>query len=510
VNSETGATVGTVDVSHTTNTNAGTYASDYWFFTGTANYNDIGHTTITDSIAKANATVVVAPYNVIYNGHERTATVTSITGVNSETGATVGTVNLANTAHTYAGTYSADTWSFTGTANYNDIAATTISDIINKADAMVVVTPYTSATVTYDGFPHTASVTSITGVNGETGATVGSVDVSHTSHTNAGTYAADYWFFIGGGNYNNIGNTTISDSIAKATPVVTWANPADITYGTALSGTQLNATFTWTVGGSPVSVTGTATYTPAAGSVLSAAAGQNLHVDFAPSDTTNYNIASGNATINVSKATPNVTWANPADIVYGTALSGTQLNATFTWIVNGSQVTVNGTATYTPAAATVLLPGASQNLKVDLAPTDTTNYNPATKTVQINVTFGTCPGSGVILQPINADGSSVFKQGNTVPVKFTVCDANGNPISDPNVVFGNTAGSITLLSAVRGTVNNINDTGTNDIPDVAFRYSNGIWIFNMATSNLTKNNTYMFRINLKYVPASITFTIGTK
>src|SRR5205085_1874051 len=72
--------------------------------------------------------------------------------------------------------------SFTGTANYNNIAATTITDTINKADATVVVTPYN---VTYNGNPHTATYT-ITGVNGETGATVGAVDVSNTTHTNAG------------------------------------------------------------------------------------------------------------------------------------------------------------------------------------------------------------------------------------------------------------------------------------------------------------------------------------
>ena len=48
-----------------------------------------------------------------------------------------------------------------------------------------MVTPYS---VTYDGHPHTATVTTITGVNGETGATVGTVDVSGTTHTNAGTY----------------------------------------------------------------------------------------------------------------------------------------------------------------------------------------------------------------------------------------------------------------------------------------------------------------------------------
>src|SRR4029077_13896587 len=103
----------------------------------------------------------------------------------------------------------------------------------------------------------------------------------------------------------------------------------------------------------------------------------------------------------------------------------------------------------------------------------------------------------ILLQPITPDTSSVFRQaGRAVPVKFTVCDANGNPISDPMVVFGNSTGSITLVSAVRGTVNGVNETGTNDIPDVAFRYSDGIWIFNMATSNMQAPATYHFRINL--------------
>src|SRR5205823_3527082 len=73
-------------------------------------------------VNKANATVVVTPYNVSYDGNPHTATVTSITGVNGETGATVGNVTL-NTTHTNAGTYSSDTWTFTGTANYSNIAA---------------------------------------------------------------------------------------------------------------------------------------------------------------------------------------------------------------------------------------------------------------------------------------------------------------------------------------------------------------------------------------------------
>ena len=52
--------------------------------------------------------------------------------------------------------------------------------IINRANAVVVVTPYS---VTYDGLPHTATVTSITGVAEQTGATVGTVNLDqHDAH----------------------------------------------------------------------------------------------------------------------------------------------------------------------------------------------------------------------------------------------------------------------------------------------------------------------------------------
>src|SRR5262249_30605199 len=93
------------------------------------------------TVSKANATVVVTPYTVIYDGASHTATVTSITGVCGETGATVGTVDVSETTHIMAtGSPYTDTWSFMGTANYNDIAAgpsTTITDTINKKPASV-------------------------------------------------------------------------------------------------------------------------------------------------------------------------------------------------------------------------------------------------------------------------------------------------------------------------------------------------------------------------------------
>jgi len=115
----------------------------------------------------------------------------------------------------------------------------------------------------------------------------------------------------------------------------------------------------------------------------------------------------------------------------------------------------------------------------------------------------------VILPPINANGTSVFKQGSTVPVKFTVCDANGNPIGpDPSAVFATGYGSVTLINTVRGTVDNINETTYTDIPDSAFRWSTNQWIFNLSTSNLTKGTTDTFRIILR--SGYIEFTVGLK
>ena len=92
---------------------------------------------------------------------------------------------------------------------------------------------------------------------------------------------------------------TCSITVGKATPTITWSTPANITYGTALSATQLNATATTAAG-----VPGTFVYTPAAGTVLPAGAGQTLSVTFTPTDPSNYTTATGNVSITVVKATP--------------------------------------------------------------------------------------------------------------------------------------------------------------------------------------------------------------
>src|SRR6185369_5431633 len=65
-------------------------------------------------------------------------------------------------------------------------------------------------------------------------------------------------------NYNGASKDVVI-TVQKGTPVITWANPADITYPAALTATELNAT---------ANVPGSFVYTPASGAVLSAGAAQ--------------------------------------------------------------------------------------------------------------------------------------------------------------------------------------------------------------------------------------------
>jgi len=76
---------------------------------------------------------------------------------------------------------------------------------------------------------------------------------------------------------------------------------------------------------------------------------------------------------------PVITWPTPAPIIYGTALSSTQLDAS---------TTIAGTFTYTPSAGTVL-PVGQQTLSAVFTPTDTTDYTPENASVTLTVLPGT-------------------------------------------------------------------------------------------------------------------------
>jgi len=229
-----GESLSGLDLSGTTHTDAGTY-TDTWTFTDvTGNYQNTSGT-VSDSIAKAAATITVSGYSVTYDGAAHSATGTAV-GVLGES---LSGLDLSSTTHTNAGT-STDAWTFTdGAGNYEN-ASGTISTSIAKADATVT-TPgdlwLTEETllgyrVTYDGAAHSATVTAV-GVLGES---LSGLDLSGTTHTDAGTYTDTWTFTDGTGNYKNASGT-ISDGIAKAVATIT-VSPYSVTYdGAAHSAT---------------------------------------------------------------------------------------------------------------------------------------------------------------------------------------------------------------------------------------------------------------------------------
>ena len=179
---------------------------------------------------------------------------------------------------------------------------------------------------TYDGTPKTVSATtSPAGLN-----VVMTYNGSGTAPTNAGTYAIVGT--INDPNYAGSGAATLV--IAKATPVVTWGAPVAITYGTALSSTQLNAS---------ANVPGSLVFLPNAGTVLDAGS-QPLSVTFTPTDTANYTGATAATTLAVTQA-PATFVLSSTTFTYNGASQGPTIIAT----PSGTSFTTEGTSTATNA-----------------------------------------------------------------------------------------------------------------------------------------------------------------
>lgn len=152
---------------------------------------------------------------------------------------------------------------------------------------------------------------------------------------------------------------------SKEVPKINWPSPSSITYGTPLSTEQLNASTT---------VQGSFSYDPPAGTLLEPGS-HSLFTTFTPLDTFNYLPTDLFVALTVSKRTPHIQWSEPEPVVYGTALSAEQLNAT---------ADTAGSFLYNPARGTVLKPG-THSLKATFIPSDSTHYNSAEETVSLTV-----------------------------------------------------------------------------------------------------------------------------
>jgi hypothetical protein len=195
-------------------------------------------------------------------------------------------------------------------AGNHTITAVYSGDAAYSADAQSMTQVVTPAplTVTADAKttvfgaalpPLTATLSGF--VNGDTSSVVsGMAGLSTTASASAASEVGSYPITVTAGTLAamNYDFPTLINGVLTvnpATPTITWANPADITFGTPLGPAQLDAT---------ASVPGKFTYTPAAGTTLPAGPGQILSVSFTPTDSTDFTSATGSTTINVLVLTP--------------------------------------------------------------------------------------------------------------------------------------------------------------------------------------------------------------
>ena len=300
----------------------------------------------------------------------------------------------------------------------------------------------------------------------------------------------------------------ITVTIGQATPAITWASPADITYGTAVGSAQLDAT---------ASVAGTFSYMPSAGTILGAGNNHTLTATFTPTDTTDYSRATSSVTINVDQAAPDVS-VNPVNLTYGTPLSNSQLTGTATWTVGGDVVNVPGSFAYTSAAGTVLSTGAGQSESVTFAPADSTDYESVTTSVIINVAHAM---PIVSVNPVNLNygtplansqlsGTATWTVGGdvvNVPGSFSYTSATGTVLEvgdgqTESVTF--TPTDTTDYSSATGSVTvNVVQTGglAVNVDPVDLTYGTPL-----ANSQLTGTATTTVDGNVVTVPGSFSYT----
>jgi hypothetical protein len=395
--------------------------------TDTTDYNSASGS-VSLTVNKATPTITWATPAAITYGTTLTAT-----QLDATSGGVAGTLAYTPDAGTVLGAGSQTLsviFTPTDTTDYNTASGSVILTVNKAAPTLTVATSGTpsnyGATVTFTATISSGPTGSVTFYDGGVSIGTGTISGTTASYTTSSLAAGAHTMsagWAGNTNYSSIASTGITQVVSKATPLITWETPSPISYGTALSATQLDA--------SSGGVAGSFVYSPPSGTVLGVGS-QTLSVAFTPTDSADYNTASGSVTLTVNdKVTPVITWATPAAITYGMALSATQLNAN-----SGG---VAGNMVYSPPAGAVL-GGGSQTLQVTFTPTDTTDYNTVIQTVTLTVNKST-----VVVSGASSPAPSLF--GDTVQITFTFTGAGVAPSGTTTVMDGDVTLATVPISA---------------------------------------------------------------
>jgi hypothetical protein len=211
----------------------------------------------------------------------------------------------------------------------------------------------------------------------QTGALVASANPGYCSGSTIGlnqitlTQPGPYTVLVGDCSDTNTGTYNITSECTgcAVTPLITWPAPAPITYGTPLSGTQLDATASYD--GKPVA--GTYLYSPAAG-IVPDAGPNTLSVTFTPTptDSAEFTPATRSVPLTVNKAVLTVTAVNVSR-VYETP-NPIPLPYTITGFVNHDPPTVVHGAPQLTTTAITSSPVGAYPITAALSTLSAANY----------------------------------------------------------------------------------------------------------------------------------------
>ena len=425
----------TLTVNYANNTGAGT-ATASASYAGNATY-AASNNSATFTIAQAVATVTLSNLAQNYTGSPLPATVSTLpTGLNV-------TVLYSSASYPSSATAPTNPGSYTVTAtvvNPNYAGSATGTLVISSATSGLTLqlrtgmpepspygtmvyfdlslggAPCPTGTVQFyvDGAASGSSVT-LNGSSCSIPVTFQTATLEPGSHS---VYAA----YSGDGSHAAGNSNTVTHSVAADTTAVALATSAT----TVNAGQQV--TFTATVTPSPVdpsahgpagtveffdgstslgviTLSSSSPYTAVLATSTLGAGPHSISATYTSSDgefTGSSSAIAVTVTVTTGKVAPTINWANPANIVYGTALGGTQLDATATDPT--TKAVVAGTFAYTPAAGTVL-PVGTVNLQASFTPSDTTTYSTQTATVTLTVTAAT-PTLSLTCTEVPYDGNS--------------------------------------------------------------------------------------------------------
>jgi hypothetical protein len=348
------------------------------------------------------------------------------------TGSVSSKVASATTTVLTAGTHTL-TAQYSGSSSYNGSTSSAITQTVLKATPGVTAscspnpTTFGSSTTTCIGQTSAGATGLMSLTYNGTGWGSGDVNssgafsVSGLGGLGAGPYTITAAY--AGDSNNNGGTGSTTYTINKATPTVTWPTPAAITYGTALSATQLNAT---------ASTPGTFVYTPTVGTVLAAGV-HTLSVTFNPSDTTDYTTASATVNLTVNRAVLTVK-ANNAWKVYGTA--NPAFSPSYSGFVNGDTSAVLTGSPSLTTTATAASPVGSYTITAAAGTLSAANYSFAFANGTLTITKATSSLS--VSSTINP---STYGQS----VTFTLTVAGSGSGVTPTGTVTLTKGGTTLL-----------------------------------------------------------------